>query len=253
MPLTETTYTANDADGVEQTYKGYIDTVGSPPVQVIIPAKVIDDLIPGTEATSLGKAEDAAHASGDTGVAVWAVRRDTRAVGSGADGDYSSVNVDGYGNVYVQTSQNRVLVEAVPTTAAGAYAAGDVVGTLMTISNAVRAAGLSGVIENIVINDKANVISNLDLVIFKEIPSSSTFTDNAAYTVDVADWDKIAAAVNVDNVYAAAGNRTNQYCPPAGIPFIGVATSIYAVLVCRTAFTLASATDLKLALTIRRD
>lgn len=150
-------------------------------------------------------------------------------------------------------SQVRALFESVPTTAAGAYSVGDVVGTKMTIANAVLFSGGSGVIENIVINDKANVISNLDLVIFKSNPSASTFTDNAAYTVNVADWDKIAVAVNVDNVYAAAGNRTNQYCPPAGIPFVAAGTDLYAVLVCRTAFTLASATDLKLALTIRQD
>lgn len=151
-------------------------------------------------------------------------------------------------------TQQRAVFTAVPTTAAGAYAAGDVVGTLMTITSAALVSGGSGVIENIVINDKANVISNLDLVLFSANPSASTFTDNAAYTVNAADWDKIMAAANIDNVYAAAGNRTCQYCPPAGIPFVAVGSAnIYAVLVCRTAFTLASATDLKLALTIRQD
>jgi hypothetical protein len=48
----------------------------------------------GTAATSLGKAEDAVHASGDTGVAVWAVRRNTATSGTSADGDYASLNVD---------------------------------------------------------------------------------------------------------------------------------------------------------------
>lgn len=59
------------------------------------------DLIPGVAATNLGKAEDAAHASGDTGVAVLAVRRDTAAVGSGADGDYSTLNVDAAGKAWI--------------------------------------------------------------------------------------------------------------------------------------------------------
>lgn len=58
-----------------------------------------------TGATALGKAEDVAHATGDTGVAVWAVRRDTAAVGSGTDGDYSSVNVDSGGHVWVRTRE----------------------------------------------------------------------------------------------------------------------------------------------------
>lgn len=55
-------------------------------------------------ATDLGKAEDAAHASGDVGVAMLAVRRDTAAVGSGTDGDYSTVNVDGSGRVYANAA-----------------------------------------------------------------------------------------------------------------------------------------------------
>lgn len=56
-------------------------------------------VIPGTDATHLGKAEDAAHASGDTGVAMLAVRRDSAAVGSGTDGDYSTLNVDATGQL----------------------------------------------------------------------------------------------------------------------------------------------------------
>jgi hypothetical protein len=51
-------------------------------------------VITGTGATNLGKAEDAVHANGDTGVAVWAVRRNTATSGTSADGDYASLNVD---------------------------------------------------------------------------------------------------------------------------------------------------------------
>lgn len=52
---------------------------------------------PGTSAAHLGKAEDAAPASGDTGVMALAVRKDTAAVSSGTDGDYSTLNVDSLG------------------------------------------------------------------------------------------------------------------------------------------------------------
>ena len=211
-------------------------------------------IVPGTSGTSIGKAEDAAHTTGDVGVMWLGKRTDTRAVSAGTDGDYAVPGLNAYGDIYVQASQKRAVFTAVPTTAAGTYAVGDVVGTLMTNTDAVRASGLSGVIENIVINDKANVISNLDLVLFSANPTASTFSDNGVYTVNVADWDKIMAVVNVDNSYAATGNRTLQYCPPGGIPFVAVGSAIiYAVLVCRTSFILASATDLKVALTIRQD
>jgi hypothetical protein len=48
-----------------------------------------------------GRAEDSAHSSGHEGVVVLAVRRDTAAVGSDTDGDYSTINVDASGRVHV--------------------------------------------------------------------------------------------------------------------------------------------------------
>jgi hypothetical protein len=65
---------------------------------------IVDQLVPGTAAADIGKAEDAAHASGDTGVMMLAVRRDAAAVGSGTDGDYSTLNVDSYGRLRVDAS-----------------------------------------------------------------------------------------------------------------------------------------------------
>lgn len=59
-------------------------------------------IIPGTGATNLGKEEDAAHSSGDTGVAILAKRTDTAAVSSGTDGDYSTVNVDSSGALWAR-------------------------------------------------------------------------------------------------------------------------------------------------------
>ena len=65
-------------------------------------SSVITSLVPGTAATSLGKAEDAAHASGDTGGAFWGVRNDSNATTfSGTDGDYTPVAVDPQGNLQV--------------------------------------------------------------------------------------------------------------------------------------------------------
>jgi hypothetical protein len=61
-------------------------------------------VIPGTSATHLGKAEDAAAADGDTGVAVLAVRRDAASSGVGADGDYANLSVDSTGALRVTGS-----------------------------------------------------------------------------------------------------------------------------------------------------
>lgn len=61
---------------------------------------------PGTSAAHLGKAEDAAHVSGDTGVYALAVRADTPAVSSGTTGDYSSLNVNAQGALWVSLTPN---------------------------------------------------------------------------------------------------------------------------------------------------
>ena len=55
---------------------------------------------PGAGATQLGKAEDAAHTSGDVGVMALAVRRDTAAA-SGGNGDYNTLNVNNVGKLWV--------------------------------------------------------------------------------------------------------------------------------------------------------
>lgn len=57
-------------------------------------ASITTSIVPGTGATNLGKAEDNAHASGDTGVAAWAVRNDNLATTYGQDQDYTPIAVD---------------------------------------------------------------------------------------------------------------------------------------------------------------
>jgi hypothetical protein len=61
----------------------------------------VTSVVPGVGATNLGKAEDAVHGSGDTGVMSLAVRNDTLAALAGTDGDYAPFQVDADGALYV--------------------------------------------------------------------------------------------------------------------------------------------------------
>lgn len=54
-------------------------------------------LTPGTGATNLGKAEDAAHTTGDVGVMMLAVRNDDGSVIAGSNGDYLPLTTDSSG------------------------------------------------------------------------------------------------------------------------------------------------------------
>lgn len=66
---------------------------------------VTDSQIPGTGATNLGKAEDAAHTSGDTGVMALAVRNDAATALAGTTGDYIPLGTDEFGNLRVNISR----------------------------------------------------------------------------------------------------------------------------------------------------
>jgi hypothetical protein len=59
---------------------------------------------PGTSAGHLGKAEDAAHSSGDTGVFMLSVRKDTATQLAGTDADYAPIITDANGRLHVINS-----------------------------------------------------------------------------------------------------------------------------------------------------
>lgn len=83
-------------------------------------------VVPGTGATNLGKAEDGAHASGDTGLYILAVRQASLAPTSQADGRYESVQTDEVGQLKV--TAGRILRSTATITRPAdttAYAASD--------------------------------------------------------------------------------------------------------------------------------
>lgn len=74
----------------------------------------------------LAKAEDAAAASGDIGFPILVVRRDSAASSSGTDGDYSTLNVDANGKLWVNA------------TVSSASTAGDVANDAVDSGNPVK-------------------------------------------------------------------------------------------------------------------
>jgi len=64
-------------------------------------SSVVTDVTPGTSSGSLGKQEDSAHNSGDTGVMLLGVRNTAHASRTDADGDYTPIAVDAEGCVLV--------------------------------------------------------------------------------------------------------------------------------------------------------
>lgn len=60
--------------------------------------------------TGAEKAEDAAHASGDIGQFILAVRQDTLASSVSADGDYAALKVNDVGALWVQVANNALPI-----------------------------------------------------------------------------------------------------------------------------------------------
>lgn len=63
---------------------------------------LIGSIAPGTAATSLGKAEDAVHASGDVGIFALGVRTDTPASLAGTTGDYTGSIYDSLNHLWTR-------------------------------------------------------------------------------------------------------------------------------------------------------
>ena len=73
-------------------------------------------IVPGTGATNLGKAEDAAHTSGDVGVMALGVRNDNAATSrSGANADYTPLAVNAAGEVFVVQRSGATLANGAGT------------------------------------------------------------------------------------------------------------------------------------------
>jgi hypothetical protein len=76
-------------------------------VTATLASTTITSLVPGVAATSMGKAEDAVAASGDTGIFTLAVRRDTLTTSANATGDYNEMAVTQYGAQLVKNEEKH--------------------------------------------------------------------------------------------------------------------------------------------------
>lgn len=84
--------------------RGFLSLTGGLLVSIVesTTSLSIGGVVPGTSASNLGKAEDAAHSSGDVGVMALAVRRDTLSSTAGSNNDYATLNTDSVGALWVR-------------------------------------------------------------------------------------------------------------------------------------------------------
>lgn len=207
-------------------------------------------VVPGTAATNLGKAEDAAHSSGDVGVMALAVQK-TTAAALGADGDYEPFEVNAEGRLYTIPDNGVVMVSVTPTITAGAEHAGDNVGGEMEFASAVSANGKTCIVDGVVVFDKlATQLCPFDLVLAGAaiVPGA----DNAAFSPDDAHGVLIQSVIPISS-YCVGGANAVASRDGLGVRIKPAATSIFGTLVARANATWGSTSDLTVTLKIVRD
>ncbi len=181
---------ASVADDVDATIVGPLgQAAAAASIPVVIASNQtaipVTTVIPGTAATNLGKAEDAVHATGDTGVMALAVANEAQAT-LAADGDYTPIAVDTKGSVLVKGNVGgftTLVSSTVVMSVAGAYATGDYMGTTtspQSFTSAVRTSGGTGIIKSILISDKI-VTANVAMELWIINQTFTAPTDNAAW------------------------------------------------------------------------
>jgi hypothetical protein len=108
----------------------------------------------GSGASDLGKAEDAAHTSGDVGVMSLAVRQDTMAALAGTTGDYIPITTDESGQARVLVGCPDTVITVTPTCDVNAYASGDLIFDSTAIAAAVRKVGGTAILQSVTLIDK---------------------------------------------------------------------------------------------------
>jgi hypothetical protein len=180
--------------------------------------------------------EDTAHADGDLGVLIMGVRN--HVTGSTTDGDYSAISVSSTGEMQTLARRDlqRIAVGVTGvTTATTAYVAGDQVGTQITLANAARISGGSGVIVGATLIDQSDIIGAYDLAIFDS--SVTLAADNAAFAISDADSLKIVALIQLAGAFDLTNNRVAQAYNLA-IPYVcSGGTSLFAALITRAGHT----------------
>lgn len=85
-------------------------------------------IVPGVAATNLGKAEDAAHTTADTGVAIWGVRQDAppASPATSATGDYGFVALNRWNAVVMAGYEKNAKTFSASTTITSAVTATDI-------------------------------------------------------------------------------------------------------------------------------
>lgn len=141
-------------------------------------------------------------------------------------------------------------VPVAPAVTAGAYSAGDIVGGLLTF-NIGDGNNSVVLVTGVTVAVKAAVTSALKLYLFSADPTSTTKTDNAAYSLNAADVFKLIDVLDLSGVTVTDHGTPNTYSANGLNVVCGTdrgTNAIYGLLVDGTGWTLTSTSDIQVRL-----
>lgn len=141
-------------------------------------------------------------------------------------------------------------VEATPD-----YSSDDVVGGLHSIVDACRNGTQTGTLLFFSMSLKADITPAFRVLLFKSNPSSTTFTENSALSLNAADYDKVLAFFDISSADDAdLGTPHIMTKNNLNIPFhLTSGTTLYAVLLARATLNLGSTSDITMNFGILQD
>lgn len=168
-------------------------------------------------------------------------------INNGTNGNQFLASLDGkFGNNGFLGNISRKLksVTVQPPISTVAYAAGQVIGGVMTLTGALRAAILSGTWMGVQVMEKSIQKAPMDIVIFSQNPTAANFVDHVApnwsneYGNIVAITNLVAA--NYSTLSTSSGACLGNLCKKV----ISTTGNLYAVAICNGTPTYASASHL---------
>lgn len=159
---------------------------------------------------------------------------------------------DESGNVIGGYGKGKIVTPTI-TVSTSVYEAGDCVGGKITLTDAMRVTGGSGVLQSITVIDVSATKPALELLIFNADPTAATLTDQAA----------VALSTDISKVIHRIPIYTSDYTTVASVSIADITVNkvveavgsdnLYAAIVATGAHEFVAATDLKMSFGFLQD
>lgn len=159
----------------------------------------------------------------------------------------------GYTGPIVQATSSSKLISPPITVDTAAYTIGDCIGGKLTLTDAVRVSGGSGVLQTITIVDSSNIKPALEIIIFNSNPNAATLTDGSAIAFST-DVSKVIQRIPVyTSDYTTVGGVAIATITPGMIVQAVGSANLYAALNAVAAHDFVAATDLQVKFGLLQD